>query len=64
MANTNKRNFVFFQDNAPPHSARKTTAVLKQLGVEVIYWSARYPYMNKIKCLLDKIHGTPTCQCC
>ena len=35
------RNFVYVQDNAPPHTARDTASFLDQQDVEVMDWPAR-----------------------
>ena len=43
------RNFVYVQDNAPPHTACDTAAFLDQQDVEVMDWPARSPYMNPIE---------------
>ena len=43
------RNFVYVQDNAPPHTAHDTTAFLDQQDVEVLDWPARSPDMNPIE---------------
>ena len=37
------RNFVYVQDNAPPHTARDTAAFLDQQDVEVMDWPPHPP---------------------
>ena len=43
------RNFVYVQDNAPPHTARDTAAFSDQQDVEVMDWPAPSPDMNPIE---------------
>ena len=43
------RNFVYVQDNAPPHTACDTAAFLDQQDVEVMDWPALSPDMNPIE---------------
>ena len=49
------RNFVYVQDNAPPHTARDMTVFLDQQDVEVMDWPARSPDMNPIEHVLDQM---------
>ena len=49
------RNFVYVQDNAPPHTTRDTAAFLDQQDVEVMHWPARSPYMNQTEHVWDQI---------
>ena len=57
------RNFVYAQDNAPPHTTRDTAAFSDQQDVEVMDWPARSPDMNPIEHVLgsnvslDPRHG-------
>ena len=48
-------NFVYVQDNAPPHTARDTAAFLDQQDVEVMDWPARSPDMNPIERVCDQM---------
>ena len=68
-------NFVYVQDNAPPHTARGTAAFLDQQDVEVMDWPARGPDMNPIEHVWDQMsvwirdmddpfHHNWTKQCC
>ena len=50
-----KRNFVYVQDNAPPHTARDTVAFSNQQDVEVMDWPARTPDMNPIEHVCDQM---------
>ena len=43
------RNFVYVQDDAPPHTARDTASFLDQQDVKVMDWPARSPDMNPIE---------------
>ena len=56
------RNFVYVQDNAPPHTARDTAAFLEQQDVEVVDWPARTPDMNPNEHVWDQmsVWMTPT----
>ena len=49
------RNFVYVQDNAPPHTARDTPAFLDQQDVEIMDWTARIPDMNPIEHVWDQM---------
>ena len=49
------RNFVYVQDNAPPHTGRDTAAFLDQQDVEVMDWPARGPDMNPIEHVWDQM---------
>ena len=49
------RNFVYVQDNAPPHTARDTVAFLDQQDVEVMDWPARSLDMNPIEHVWDQM---------
>lgn len=42
-------NFIFQQDNAPPHKARITTDFLEERNVNVLPWPARSPDLNPIE---------------
>ena len=48
-------NFVYVQDNAPPHTARGTVAFLDQQDVEVMDWPARSPDMKPIEQVWDQM---------
>ena len=49
------RNFVYIQDNAPPHTAHDMAAFLDQQDVEVMDWPAPCPDMNLIEHVCDQI---------
>ena len=49
------RNFVYAQDNAPPHTARDTAAFLDQQGVEVMDWPAQSLDMNPMEHIWDQM---------
>ena len=49
------RTFVYAQDNAPPHTARDTTAFLVQQDLEVMDWPAPRPDMNPIERVWDQM---------
>ena len=48
-------NFVYVQDNAPPHTACDTAAILDQQDVEVMDWPARSQDMNPIEYVWDQM---------
>ena len=48
-------NFVYVQDNAPPHTACDTAAFLDQQDVEVMDWAAQSPDMNPIVRVWDQM---------
>ena len=48
-------NFMYVQDNAPPHTARDTAAFFDQQDVEVMDWQARSPNMNPIEHVWDQM---------
>ena len=41
--------FVYMQDNAPAHRSKRTTAWLRDHGVNVLPWPARSPDLNPIE---------------
>ena len=49
------RNFVYIQDNAPPHTAHDTAAFLDQHDVEVMDWPARSLDMKSIEHVWDQM---------
>ena len=49
------RNFVYVQDNAPPHTARDTTAFLEQQDAGVMDLPARSRDMNPIEHVWDQM---------
>ena len=49
------RNFVYVQDNAPPHTARDTADLLNQQDVEVMDWPAWSPDMSPIEHVWDQV---------
>ena len=49
------RNFVYVQDNAPPHTERDMAAFLDQQNVEVMDWPAQSPDMNPIEHVGDQM---------
>ena len=49
------RNFVYVQDNAPPHTERDTAAFLDQQDVDVTDWPAWSPDMSPIEHVWDQI---------
>ena len=50
-----ERNFVYVQDNAPPHTARDTASFSDQQHVEVVDWPAQSPDMNPIEHIRDQM---------
>ena len=49
------RNFVYIQNNAPPHAARDMAVFLDQQDVDVMDWPARSPDMNPIDHVWDQM---------
>ena len=48
-------NFVYVQDNGPPHTARDTADVFYQHDVEVMDWPVPNPDMNSIEHVWDQM---------
>ena len=48
-------NFVFVQDNAPPHITCATAAILNQQDVKVMDWPARSQDRNPIEHVWDQM---------
>ena len=43
------QNFIFWHDNAWPHTARITADYLKEVGIPIFKWPARSPDLNPIE---------------
>ena len=41
-----KNNFILEQDNAPPHTSKKTLSFLENNNVKVLKWAAKSPDLN------------------
>jgi transposase len=43
------RKFIFMQDNAPCHAAKRVTAKFKELGIRTLRWPPSSPDLNPIE---------------